>query len=340
MKRFALKLIGSLCVALCSHQASAADWYAGKTITIVVGSDVGGGYDAYARLVARYLAEAIPGRPGVIVQNMPGAGSATAAGYVYKVAPKDGTVIAAISPDALVAPLFDQHPSATYDPTKFVYLGSADNGARLCVTSESSKIRTANDAKHVSAIIGAAGTGSSSSDYALLHRATADLKFNIVTGYKGTADLLLAMERGEIDGFCGVDWSSFKSARPNWVRDGKVHILFSVGGKASADLTGLGVPSAYDFVADPENRAIVELITAQQVFSRPFALSPGVPEDRAEILRVAFDSVMKSANLIADANKSGLALAPTSAGEIQVSILKAYGAPSALIDRAKKILNH
>lgn len=340
MNRFGQSLFLIMSLGLSSHQARSADWYAGKTVTIIVGSDVGGGYDAYARLIARYLPAAIPGHPNVVVQNMPGAGSATAAGYVYKIAPKDGTVIAAISPDALVAPLFDQHPIATYDPTKFAYLGSADNGARLCVTYEASKIKTANDAKYLSAIIGAAGTGSSSSDYALLHKATAELKFNIVAGYKGTADLLLAMERGEIDGFCGVDWSSFKSARPNWVRDGKVHLLFSVGGQSNSELAALGVPSAYDFVPDPENRAIVELITAQQVFSRPFALSPSVPEDKVEILRAAFDAVMKSADVIADANKSGLSFAPTSAADIQESILKAYGSSPVLIDRAKKILNH
>src|SRR4051794_137279 len=183
--------------------ARAADFYAGKTVTIVVGSDVGGGYDAYARVIGRHLGRLIPGQPAVVIQNMPGAGGATATGYVYKIAPKDGTVIGATSPDALVAPLFDQHPSSLYDPAKFAYLGSADDGARICVTSPSSSVHNARDAQARKVVIAAAGTGSSSSDYAKLHKATSKLQMTIVSGYKGTGDILLAMERGEVDGLCG-----------------------------------------------------------------------------------------------------------------------------------------
>ncbi|HEY0566967.1 MAG TPA: hypothetical protein VGD13_02380, partial [Xanthobacteraceae bacterium] len=158
-------------VALAPAISHAADFFAGRNLTIIVGNDVGGGFDAYARMFSRHLSRVIPGQPGVIVQNMPGAGSATATAYIYRVAPKDGTVIGAITPGAIVAPLFDDKTRRQYDPDRLIYLTSADSGSRLCVTWHQSAVKNLSDAKRVKAVIGAAGAGSSSSDYAKLHRA-------------------------------------------------------------------------------------------------------------------------------------------------------------------------
>ncbi|MDB5650048.1 MAG: efflux transporter protein [Hyphomicrobiales bacterium] len=340
------RLISALVILACTFggvagvpdAARAADFYAGKTLTMIVGNDVGGGFDAYARLFSRHLQRVIPGHPTVVVQNMPGAGSATAAAFVSRVAAKDGTFIGVLTPGAIVGPLFEEHGHMPYDPAKFIYLTSADSGSRLCVTYQSAKVKTVADAKEFKAIIGTASVGSSSSDYAKLHRATSGLKFELVAGYKGTGDLLLAMERGEIDGFCGVDWSSLTSQRPNWLRDHQVNLLFQVGVKPNPELAALNVPEASASTTSPENRAVLDLVTAQQVFSRPYIMAPGNPKEAVGILRAAFGGLYNDPQFIADAERSKLMLAPASGAEVQDSVERLYQAPQAVVDKARDVL--
>lgn len=326
-------------LALAPASSRAADFYAGRTLTIVVGNDVGGGFDAYARLFARHLPRVVPGQPSIVVQNMPGAGSAVATSYIARVASKDGTVIGAITPGAIVAPLFDDKTRRQYDPDRLIYLTSADSGSRLCVTWGQSAVKSIADAKRVKAVIGAAGAGSSSSDYAKLHRATSGLNFEIVSGYKGTADILLAMERREVDGFCGVDWASLTSQRPDWIRDGKINLLFEVGVKPNPDLAARKVPLVWDSTISPEARAVVELVTSQQDFARPFIMAGENPPEAVKILRAAFAQLYTDERFKADAEKSALILSPISGEEAQALVGKLYAAPKAIVDAARAILN-
>ncbi|HEY6995876.1 MAG TPA: hypothetical protein VH397_19400, partial [Xanthobacteraceae bacterium] len=203
----------ALAACILAAPASAADFYAGKTIDFIIGSDAGGGYDIYARAIARHLPRFIPGNPAIVPKNQPGAGSGRAAAFLYGVAPKDGTVIGAVFPGAIIGPLLDDRAQALYDPTKFQYLASADSATRVCITRERSEIKRFEDALAHKTIMGASAAGGSTRDYANMHRKTTGAKFDLVAGYKGTADIFLAMERGEVDGMCGLDWASLKSQR-------------------------------------------------------------------------------------------------------------------------------
>jgi tripartite-type tricarboxylate transporter receptor subunit TctC len=328
----------ALCSALVCAPAYADDFYAGKTITIVVGSGAGGGYDTYARLFARHLPRLIPGRPTIVVQNMPGAGSARAAGHLARIAPKDGTVMGIIQPGALVGPLFEGKPDPNYDATQFLYLGSADSSNRVCITMAESKIKTFEDAQRITTIAGTAGNGSSSRDYAFLHKNTSNAKFNLVGGYEGMANLFLALERGEIDTICGFDWASVKAQRPNFVRERKINILVQAGLEPFPELTQLGVPEIWKFTQGDRNRDIIRLVVAQQLFGRPFMVPPGTPKERVDILRAAFDKAFTDPELLADAAKMGADITPASGLKVQQTIQNMYGASPDLVSAAAKAI--
>src|SRR5947207_2728789 len=188
-------LVAAAVAALAAAPAQAADYYAGKTVELVVGGDAGGGYDIYARTLARHLNQHIPGSPVIVVKNMPGAGSTRAGIYMSSVAPKDGTSMAALMPGAIMGPLLDEKPNLQFDPTKVIYIGTADSGVRVCTTFQNSKIKTFEDARKTKTILGATAAGGATRDYAYLHNKTAGAKFDVVSGYQGTVDIALAMER-------------------------------------------------------------------------------------------------------------------------------------------------
>src|SRR5499426_2305592 len=256
--------------ALAASPACAADYFAGKSIDLLIGAPPGGGYDIYARALARHYGRHIAGQPVIVSKNMPGAGSARAAGFISGIAPKDGTAIAAIMPGAVVGPLLDEKAEALFDPTKVLYLGTANNGTRICVSRKDSKIKTFDEALTQKASFGGVSTSDSTRGYGYMHKKTAGAQYDVVSGYSGTAEIALAMERGEIDGACGWDWSSFKSQRPDWIRDNKVNLLLQVGLEPNAELTRMGVPSVFKYVKSDEDRKVVELVISQQVFQRSY----------------------------------------------------------------------
>jgi tripartite-type tricarboxylate transporter receptor subunit TctC len=333
-----MRALAALLTALSAAPACADEFYAGKTLTLVVGSDVGGGYDTYARLFARHLGDQIPGKPNVVVQNIPGAGSARAGGYLYNSAAKDGLTIALLQPGAIVGPLVDKKMQAGYDATKFIYLASADSGSRVCITLPGSRIKTFKQAQTEKVIAGAAGTGASSRDYAYLHKNTSGAKFDVISGYKGMADILLAMERGEVDTVCGFDWSSVKAQRPTLVKEKKLNVLLQAGLDPNPELVELGVPDVMSFTEGADNRAIVELIVAQQFFGRPFLIAPGNPEAAVTILRAAFDAAMKDEKLLADAGRIGLDITPASGAKVQEVVKKMYSSPDRIVELAAKAI--
>src|ERR1700758_477830 len=303
----------ALAVAACAliiaaSSASAADFYAGKTIEFDVGADVGGGYDIYARTLARHMGAHIPGNPTIVVKNMPGAGSGRTAIFISNVAPKDGATLGALMPGAIIGPLLDDKPETQFDPTKVIYIGSADAGTRICGTYQSSKIKTFEDARSNRTIIGATAAGGATRDYAYLHNHTSGTKFDVVAGYKGTADITLAMERGEVDGTCGWDWSSVKSQKADWLRDHKLNILVQVGLEPNPELTRMGVPDIWKYVEGDDNRKVVELVVSQQVFQRSYIAPPGTPADQVNTLRAAFDATVVDPQFLADAETARIAI--------------------------------
>jgi tripartite-type tricarboxylate transporter receptor subunit TctC len=318
--------------------ARTADFYAGKTIEILVGSAAGGGYDIYARAVARHWGRFIPGHPTIVARNMPGAGGARSAVYVSAVAPKDGTVLAAPMPGAIVGPLLDEKPETGFDPARLQYLGTADSGVRVCVTMDRSKVRTFADALTTKAIMGATAAGGSSSDYAHLHRHTSGAQFSVVSGYQGMSDTSLAMERGEIDGTCGWDWSSLKSMKPDWIRERRINILFQVGLKSDPELTAMGVSEIWQFLKTEEDRKVVELVASQQVFMRFFVAPPATPPAQVSALRTAFDAVMQDPEFLRDAEKLQLSIKPQSGDQVQDLVQRMYATPKEIVERTKRAI--
>ncbi|MGH6768303.1 MAG: Bug family tripartite tricarboxylate transporter substrate binding protein [Xanthobacteraceae bacterium] len=325
-------------IAMLPSPATSEDFFAGKTISIVVGGSAGGGHDLYARTIARHLARFIPGNPGVVVRNMPGAGSMRAAGHVYAVAPKDGTTIAALYPGSIMTPLLDPKSKATYEPTRFQYLGSAESGARICATYQKSRIKTFQDAVTQPSVFGGSAAGGSVYEYGHMLRNTAGAKFRIVTGYKATLDMTLDMERGEIDGICGWDWSTAKSQKPDWLRDKIVNILVQVALDADPELTKLGVPPIWGFIKNEGDRKAVELVVSQQVFSRPHVVAPETPAERVALLRAAYEAVMVDKQFLADATKARLDISPSHGAKLQKLVASVYATPAAIVERARRII--
>ena len=318
--------------------AHAADFYAGKTIEFTVGSDAGGGYDIYARGVARHMSRHIPGNPAIVVKNMPGAGSGRTAIYISSAAPKDGTAMGALMPGAIIGPLLDDKPQTAFQPAKVIYVGTADTGTRTCVSFHNSKIKTFEDAQKQKAIVGGSAAGGATRDYPYLHNHTSGTKFEVVSGYQGTVDIALAMERGEVDGLCGWDWSSVKSQKGDWVRDKKINVLVQVGLDANPELTQMGVPTIWNFIKGEENRKVAELVVSQQVFQRSYILPPTTPAEQVNILRAAFDATMQDPAFLADAEKMRISIAPLSGAKVQDIVEKLYATPKALVDRAKQVI--
>jgi tripartite-type tricarboxylate transporter receptor subunit TctC len=318
--------------------AAGADFYAGKTIDFEVGADVGGGYDIYARTLARHMSRHIPGNPTIVVKNMPGAGSGRTALFISNVAPKDGSTLGALMPGAIIGPLLDDKAETQFDPTKVIYIGSADAGTRVCATFQSSKIKTFEDARSNRTIIGATAAGGATRDYAYLHNHTSGTKFDVVAGYKGTADITLAMERGEVDGTCGWDWSSVKSQKPDWLRDHKLNVLVQVGLEPNPELSKMGVPEIWKYVAGEDNRKVVELVVSQQVFQRSYIAPPGTPADQVNTLRAAFDATVVDSQFLADADTTRIAIQPLSGAKVQEIVAKLYATPKAIVERAKQVI--
>ena len=315
--------------------AETADIYAGKTITFIIGTSPGGGYDIYGRTIARHLPRHIPGSPIIVIQNMNGASTMRAAGFIYNVAPRDGSVIGAISPGAVVGPLLEGKADGLYDPTKFYYLATANNSSRVCATYMTSQTKTFRDALERETIIGSVAEGGSTRDYAYLHKNTSKARFRVISGYKGTPDVILAMERGEVDGICGLDWSSLRAQKADFIRDGKLNILVQAGLEPNDELTRMGVPPIWQFVEDGDDRLVAELVIGQQLFGRPYIAPPGTPLEAVEILRAGFLNALNDPALIADAERSQIDLAPAGGERVQEGVQKIYNAPKHIVERAK-----
>ena len=326
-----------ICGAACMiAPAGAEDFYQGKTVNVIVGNTPSSGYDPYARLLARHMPRHLPGRPTMIVQNMPGAGSVKATEYTYLLAPKDGTAFTLVMPGALVEPLTDAS-KFRYDATKFEFLGTADVGTRMCLTIATSKAKTYDDAKRLKVVMGATGVASSLWDYPYFLNAFAGAKMEVVSGYPASGDVLVAMERGEVDGVCGLELSSLRSLRPDWVGTPKANMLLQIGVEAHPEMSRLGIPVLWPHVP-AENREVVELIVSQQVFQRPFVAPPGTPQAQVKLLRAAFLAALKDPETLADAKKMNIEINAKSGEEVGALVRKMYASPKPLIERMGKAI--
>jgi hypothetical protein len=328
-------LLAASAALLAGAPAAAQDYYAGKTIDLVIGSGPAGGYDIYGRALARHINRHIPGKPNIVVKNMPGAGSSRAGGFLAKVAPKDGTVIAGIMPGAIMGPLLEEKPEILFDPTKVQYLGTANNGTRVCVSWAASGIKSFDDVRGKEVPFGAVSPNESTHDYAFMLRRTAGAKYKVVSGYHGTTEIGLAMERGEVVGSCGWDWASVKAQRADWLRDKKLNVLLQIGLERNDELTKMGVPHVWDYVKDDVDRAVVGLVIGQQVFQRSYIAPPEIAAVPLGILRSAFDATMKDAQYLTDADKLRIDISPLGGAKVQEIVQKLHATPKDVVQAAR-----
>ena len=304
------------------------DFYRGRNLTIVVGYSVGGGYDAYARVVARHLSKHIPGHPTVIVQNMPGAGSLRSANYLYNAAPKDGSTIAIFSRGMAMEPLIGTSQTQ-FDARQFAWLGSGTNEVSICATWHTSKVKSWSDMLTIPFTVGGEGSGSDPDIFATVVRNAFGVKLRLVSGYPGSAEVALAIERGELDGRCGWSYSSVKLQRPDWIRDKQINILVQLALQKSPELPD--VPLITDFAKTERQQHILKLVFSRQSMARPFAAPPKIPEDRKQALRKAFDDTMADPDFLAEAKQRGLEVNPVSGAEIDKLLTELYQSPADIV---------
>lgn len=328
---------GLVLAAPARGQDAVARFYKGKQISMVVGSSVGGGFDIYARLIARYLGAHVPGQPNIVPVNMPGAGSNRASYYMYMVAPKDGTAIGAIFPGAIVEPLLGDKP-VQHDPSKFLYLGSANKDVFTCLVRADSPVKTFRDVFSTEITVAASQEGGSTHNFPVLSNHILGTKFRIVSGYAGTREMTFAVERGEVQGQCGMSWPSLLAQRPDWVESGQVRILMQEALKGHPDLDKQGVPLALDFAKTEEDREVLKLVYTQEIFGRPYVLPPGVPAERVAALRKAFMETLQDKDLLAEAAKMRVDIEPVAGDEIQAIVAEMYATPASIVARAKQAL--
>jgi hypothetical protein len=281
--------------------AAADDFYAGKSITLVVGSGVGGGYDLQARLVARHLGRHIPGHPIIIVQNMPAAGGIAATNYLFSQAPQDGTMIALVQRGMLLSKL--TYPGGTrFEIDRFHWIASLNSETAVTLAwNETSPHRATKDLFEQELIVGGI-VGVDPETTPKLYNSLLGTRFKVVTGYNSTGQVALAIERGEVQGIADWSWSSIKSVRPWWITEKKVTMLLQGSLKRDPELGDL--PSALDFVKNEADRKVLELHFTQKLAARPIIAPPGVPADRVALLRAAFDALGKDQDFLADAERS------------------------------------
>jgi tripartite-type tricarboxylate transporter receptor subunit TctC len=334
LMRLALALAASLVLADPAHAQSVEEFYRGKKIDFVIGYSSGGTYDLYARLVARHLGNYIPGRPVIVRRNMPGAGSRTAAAWTYAIAPRDGTVLATADQSlSLQQAIGDKR--LTLDTTKLIYVGNPNSENNTTAVWHTSGVKTIEDAKHKQVTLGATG-GSTSSQYPKAMNALLGTRFKIILGYPGGNDINLAMERGEVDGCGSNSWASWKATRAHWLAERKINILVQIGLNKAPDLPD--VPLLTDLAANPEDRAILRLLSASTRIGRPIFAPPETPADRVKALRDAFDAMVRDPAFLEAAKREHFDIDPVPGAELQAVVADMVATPEPLAERLRGII--
>jgi tripartite-type tricarboxylate transporter receptor subunit TctC len=327
-------IVPLMLLALLPAPAMAQTTFASKTMTMYIGFGPGGGYDLWARVVARHIGAHLPGHPTVTPENLQGAGSYRAANFIYNVAPKDGTAMALIARDAVLGPLTGA-PGAQFDATKFSWLGTPAIETNVCIAYNTAAVKTFDDLTKKELVVGDNGPGTGTHSYPLALNAILGTKFKIVGGYPSSADVFLAMERGEVQGIC-ESLDSVKNRRPDWIPNGTISLLFQGGIKPNAELKG--VPFILDLVQNPEDKQAVEFLYVGQGIGRPFIAPPGLPPDRLKLLQDAFSATLKDPNFLAETERYHLTLDPEDGEQLEALVKKAYATPKPVIDRIAKLI--
>jgi tripartite-type tricarboxylate transporter receptor subunit TctC len=329
-------LIHGLVALAVSAPAHAQAFFKGKTVTLLVAGTAGGGIDIGARVMARHLGKHIPGNPAVMAQLMPGAGGIRMMDHMNSVAPKDGTVLGTVAPGPMLEPLVGKR-KINYRMSDFTMLAAMDRDVTLCLAWGASKFRTIQDVMAATMTVAGTGAGSSTDIYPMFLNAVLGTKFRVITGYLGSQETIIAIERGEVDGRCGWGWSSLMSTKPDWVRDRKLNYLVQL---ALEPNPRIDAPLALDLAKDNATRQMMTLMFAPLSLNKPFFGPPGMPAERTALLRKAFADALSDPELRAEARKTfGDELEPTTGERAQRLLADIYATPPDVVERLKDILS-
>jgi len=329
-------LAGVLLLAAAAPFAAAqsvADFYKNRNVDEYIGYSTGGAYDFYARVIGRHMGAHIPGHPTLIPRNMEGAGSLRLANWLYRVAPQDGSVFGTIGRGIAFDPLLigkgDQ-----FDAQKFNWIGSANNEVSVCVALKDSGVAKFEDLFTKPLTVGGTGTSADTDQFPRVLNNVLGTRFKVIEGYPGGNEVVLAMERGEVNGRCGWSWSSVKSTHKAWIDEKKMIVLVQLSLNKHPELTD--VPSVLDFAKTDEQRAILKMVFARQVMGRPYVAPPNVPAERIAALRAAFTATMQDKDFLAEADKSQLEVNPVSAEDVEKLVKDVYATSADIVAKAKE----
>jgi tripartite-type tricarboxylate transporter receptor subunit TctC len=333
IRGFALSVCSLLVLASTSYAQDAASFYKGKSLRLIIANGVGGGNDAYSRLLARHIVDHIPGNPSIIVENMPGASGLRAANWLYNVAPKDGSVLGTVNNAMVVEPLFG-NKAAQFDPRKFEWIGAMGKQYTTCAVWHTSDLRTIDDAKTRMVRVSTTGMTGNSALMPLMLNTLLGTQFKVIAGYT-TTGMRLALEQGEVEGICGFSYDTFAASSPEWIRDGKIRFLLQTGVQRIKELPG--VPVLLDDITDPVAREAIQVIGVREEVGRPHMFPPGTPAPLVTAVRRAFDATMTDPKYVSEAARLRISIDPTPGEEVQRLLERAYAEPPEVIALAIKL---
>jgi tripartite-type tricarboxylate transporter receptor subunit TctC len=315
-------------------QDAVADFYRGKQIAIMVGFSPGGSSSLYAQALARYMGRYLPGSPNFIIQHVPGAGGLVLANNIANTAPRDGTAFGITGRTVAIEPLLGNR-NAKFDGRQLNWIGTANVEYTTCTLWHGAKVKTLQDALSMEAVVGGSGADATEVIFPKAANKLVGTKFKVVLGYPGSTEILLAMERGEVDGFCGIGWTFLKLRKGDWLKDKKLNILYQMSLEKHPELPH--VPAIIDHARTPEDRKVFEFLFAPQEMGRPFFAPPGVPAERVKALREAFASTLKDPQFLAEAEKLGIEVQHVGGEQIQRLVERIYTTPPEVVARAKAV---
>ena len=316
-----------------AHAESVADFYRGRTINVLIGVNVGGGYDFEARLLARFMRAHIPGNPLLVPQNVIGAGGIKMANYLYSIAAQDGTAIG-MFPSTLVAAQAVGTDGVQYDANKFAWLGSITTSPVTLAVWRDSTVRSLDDARRQEVVVAASNKGAITYTFPHMLNELLGTKFKIVSGYQGNSTMTVAMERGEVQGVTN-SWDGWKSFNPAWVREGKIRVLVQTEPKAK-DLPD--IPSVQELARSASDRQVMALIVSGDALGKPLAASPNIPPERVQALRDAFEATIRDPAFIEAAAAARVEINPISGTALQATVARVLATPQDLAERARMII--
>lgn len=331
-------VLGAVFLAAPAAAQGAAGYFKGKTVNILVGGTAGGGIDVGARLMSRYIGKYLPGQPTVVAGLMPGAGGVRLLEHLVQAAPKDATVVGAFASGPLIEPMVGGR-KITYTMNDFVAVGALDKDVTFCATSTASPVKSIEDARNRTVTVAGTGAASATDTEPLVLNALLGTKFKVITGYLGTQETIVAIERGEVDGRCAFGWMSLNASKPAWLPEKKVNLIVQIGLAKHPKLPDM--PLASDLVKDEADKQLFRLVASPLAMTRPYLAPPGTPAERAAELRKAFIATTRDEGFIADFRKAtaGETPNPTEGGDMQKLLAEMYATPKPVQDRLRKILN-